>query len=132
MKKALLVLAAIVSMGFIATTTYAASGEIDQADNGMVTIDCTNMINAGDVAANLEFQPSTNVILSGASSSTSFAAATYHEQVEDKDGGRQYGMAADTNVIFWLNISEDGNGQAVVDVAATTSAVFPLADWNTL
>ena len=134
MKKKLLALCACVAFGMLASNSFAASGDMTRDDTGMITVDTTNMQNAGDIADNITFQPSTNVRMTGLSSSTSFAQAGFHEQVEDKEGGRQFGMGADSNVIYWLNISEDDNGEdPEVAIADTTAAdAFDVANWNTL
>ncbi len=133
MKKTLYTLFAITTFGLFAATAYAASGDYTQDAQGAISIDNTNLIAAGQVVAPLVFNASSNVIVDGVSSATSFAHSSYHGQVEDKENGRQFGMSADKNVIVWLNVSTDSNGKApIAGFTGTTSAIFPVADWNTL
>ena len=134
MKKTLYTLLALASCGFFAASVNAASGDyVRNAGTGQIQIDATSMIAAGQTTTNMTFQPSANVFMTGQSSATSFAHAAYHTQTEDKTNGRQFAMAADINVIYWANISDDAAAIApLTAIAGTTSAAFPLANWTTM
>ena len=118
MKKVLSILSIIALSMFVTSTVYAAA--YTQADN-VVTVDASTVADADDIL----FQASAQVNFTGVSEATSFAHAAYHTQVIGKKNGRQFGMAADSSSIFWLDISTAGD---LLTVDATTSAEF--TDFN--
>jgi hypothetical protein len=76
-------------------------------------------------ASNLTFQPSAQVSISASSEQTSFAVESGHDAVQGKEAGQNYGMAADSSNVFWVNSVTEAYGT----VAATNSTAFP-SPWN--
>lgn len=91
------------------------------ATGGVVTITTAGVATA---TGSLTFDPSTKVRISGGSSATSFAMAAYHTGVVGKKAAQAYGMAADSNKQFVLDISDTGDSAAV-------GAILVAADTNT-
>lgn len=124
MKKTIALLSGLVALLFIASNGYTAVFA-QNATTGVVTIDATT--NMG--VANVEFSPSTNVLMTGSSSSTAFAAEGRHNQVVGKDSGKQFGMASDENTMFFRDIS---TAAAEDLVAADTNAATAFPGWTTM
>ncbi len=70
------------------------------------------------------FTPSPKVWVTGGTSVDSFAASAVHLGSQEKTGGQAYGMASDTNQLFWSDVSADGH----TAVTATGSSAF--SDWK--
>jgi hypothetical protein len=121
MKKLLLIAAGILLCASPAHNVFAA--DLDQDDAGeTVTVDASTVPGAQDI----EFNPSTNVVMTGASEATSFAIGAYHEQALNKTAGQSYGMAADTNSIFFQDLSPAGTGDGTV--TGTNASEFTTAN----
>ena len=126
MKKTLSFLVAASVFGLLAMHTNAmASVSVANTNPGdPVTVTPTNVSGA----ANLVFNPSTNVIIDGDSDETSFAIWGYHSQVLGKSSGQAYGMAADTNKLFFLDIS----GLSAAPTVTGTNAAAAFTAWTTI
>ena len=112
MKKTFSIAAGLLLCAFtIAGTVHAAA--FSQAADGKVTVSATGVQGAKDI----EFNPSSQVKMSGASVSTSFAIAAYHTQANQKKAGQQYGMAAESNALWFKDIS----ATAVTTLSAQTT-----------
>jgi len=87
----------------------------------------TVVVNTANVpgAKSIIFNPSSNVNMSGASDSTSWALAGYHTQANQKANGQQYGMAANSNAMWFADISTTAAGT----ITGTTSAAFTSGTW---
>ena len=124
MKKARYITAGLLFCALSATSTvYAAGTAVTNANPGeALTITGTGVPGAKNVV----FTPSTNVNMSADSMATSFAVNGWHDQADQKKNGQAYGMAADSNKMFFLDISTT----AGVAVTATNSTAF--SGWNTM
>ena len=126
MKKIFCIIAGLLFCAFSTNSSYAASGDVTQTGGagGEMTIDTTN--NAA--SADLKFNPSTNVVMMGQSSATSFAVAGFHNQANQKAKGQVYGMATDSNKMFFNDISSTA---APTDISTTTAAAA-FSGWYTM
>lgn len=98
-------IATLAIAGFCANNAFSESTFDNGDTGGLVSIASTNVATA---AGPLTFTPSTKVRIVGASDSTSFAMASYHTGVIGKKSAQAYGMAADSNKQFVLDIGPDG------------------------
>lgn len=126
MKKIFLgLLLGLATIGF--SVQNASSGAFDNGGDGEVTITTNGVPTA---AGSLLFNPSTGVAIYGASDVTSFAVAAYHSAVVGKKAGQGYGMAADSNKQWVLDIGPDGDADASEAqlVTADTNAATAFAN----
>lgn len=127
MKKTILYsLLTIAAAGFVAHSASAAVFD-NTAEGGKLTIDCSNV---DTTAGNLEFNPSTKVRITGGSDVTSYALSAYHTGVLGKASAQAYGMAADSNKQYVLDIGPDGtttHADPLALVAADTNAATAFA-----
>jgi len=125
MKKIIYAASSIFLLLLSVNFSQAATGDITQTAKGAeVTIDTTNMTQAPD----LKFKPSTNVNIFGRSSATAFAVAGYHDQVNGKASGQEYGMASDTNKMFAKDIS----ATAATNTLSDTQSAKAFTGWYTM
>lgn len=75
----------------------------------------------------LRFNPSPSVLMAGSSTETTFAIAAGHNQAVGKADGKAFGLAADSNKTYWLELTAD---TVVTNFADTDSSTFN-ASWNT-
>lgn len=107
MKKTFLYsLLTIAVAGFIASNASAAA--FDNGETGGEVSIAVTATGTPTAAGPLTFTPSTKVRISGSSSATSFAMASYHTGVLGKKAAQAYGMAADSNKQFVLDIGPAG------------------------
>ncbi|WP_136808426.1 hypothetical protein [Desulfosediminicola flagellatus] len=123
MKKIIAVIAGISLCATYAISVNAASLSQD-ATTGDVTIEVT----AGNPTFDA-FKPSTNVIVSGATTANSFAVGAYHEQVLAKKSGKAFGMASDANEVYYLDISAAGTAAPTV---TGTNAATAFGDYTAM
>lgn len=123
MKKTFSIVAGLLVCAFtIAGTVQAA--DLTQAADGAVTVDAGSVEGAKDIV----FNPSSQVKMSGASETGNFAIAAYHTQAQNKKAGQQYGMASDSNALWFKDISE-----TTADTVDTTKAADAFGtDWYTM
>ena len=107
---------------FSANNTYA-SDVAQTTPGGVVTVAATAVAGAQPIT----FNPSTNVNMDGATSATAFAIDGWHEQAELKTAGQGYGMASDTNKMFFIDISQ---AISATTITGTNSGAF--SSWNTM
>lgn len=60
------------------------------------------------------FSVSTNVVMEGATSATSFALTGYHLQVDQKKSGKMFAMASDSSAMWFADISSTAASTYVV------------------
>lgn len=137
MKKTLLILSSMALSLFLIQSISAEvllnqGGAVTTAANAAankgkdVTIDTSNV---GGAPALLTFAPSTGVVMSGATDSTSFAIAAHNNNVNQKKAGQQYGMAGDTNKMYFRNIETVA---AEYMVSGDTNTATAFAGWATM
>lgn len=124
MKKFSLLIFALIALGFCATNSFAASYSTSTAGASM-TVTATSVSQAD----NLVFNPSPKVFMTGISSNTGFAHDAVHESALGQEGGQQYGMAADSNKVYYLKAS---NLSVVTTVTSTDSSFFSNNGWATM
>lgn len=127
MKKTLLIAATILSCAPFVHNAFAAEGGgvFTQSTAGEKVVIGVTV----DGAQDIEFNPSTNVSLVGVSNDTSFGIAAYHEQAVKKSSGQAYAMMADSNKMYFMDISPAGVTlptattvpTALVDVSGSTT-----------
>ena len=124
MKKALYIICTAALCGFWISNANAV--DITQTAAGdPVTLTTANV--AGDPG--FTFNPSTGVIMDGESDETSFAISAYHKATINKASGQAYGMAADVNKLFFMDISGDS---VTATITGTTSTAAFSGDWVTM
>ena len=114
--------------GFIASYASADSLIDNGATGGDLSIATANVATA---AGAVTFTPSTKVRISGGSSAGSFGMASYHTGVVGKKAAQAYGMSADSNKQFVLDISDVGDNDAsdaILVIGDTNSSAF-AAPW---
>ena len=131
MKKLFIFSIATLAIAGICANNAHSESLFDNGDTGgEVSIASTNVATA---AGPLTFTPSTKVRLVGASDDTSFAMASYHTGVIGKTAAQAYGMAADSNKQFVLDIGPDGVTTYVDPLALvsgdTNAATAFTANW---
>ena len=129
MKRILCSLAVTAIIG-ICSSAIAADTAFTQTDGAgeQVVLAITDTSGPITGAPDFTFNPSTNVVMGGMSSPTSFAAWSYHQNVDGKSSGQEYGMTSEVNKLFFLDISTDGTVET--DSDATDSTLF--AGWTKL
>ena len=128
MKKLLYITFGLFICALSANSANAAA--LQQAGSGgAVTVVVTSGAAGGTVpgAKNIDFNPSSNVNMSGASDSTSWAVAGYHTQADRKANGQQYGMAANSNAMWFRDISTAGF--TVVNTTNSGAAFTAALNW---
>lgn len=132
MKRILCFLAATAIIGVsINNNANAADTAFVQADGAgeLVTLTITDTSGPIAGAPDFTFAPSTNVVLLGVSSPTSFAIWAHHQNVVAKTSGQQYGMTSDVNKMYFRDISAVG-AEAYTSATATNSLAFATAADN--
>ena len=124
MKKTLFFLVAAAIIGFWSQSNTAQALDMSNGTPGAPL----DLAVATSGAPNFAFNPSTNVNIRGTSSPTSFAIYSWHQNVINKKSGQAFGMAADVNKLYFLDISSAG--ATAPSLTGTTSAVF--TGWTTL
>ncbi|RJX19225.1 MAG: hypothetical protein C4563_08330 [Desulfobulbus sp.] len=119
MKKFYAVVAAI---GLVAAAaTFSLAGSTYSTDAGAVmTVPTGNVAGAGV----LQFKPSPKVSMTGMSTDIGFAHDAVHDAALGVSGGQEYGMAADTNKVFFQMVEETGDTLYVI---ATSNSTFATA-----
>ena len=112
----------LLSLGIFASNVSAVD-IVQSTAGGPVTIAVDNTVIPG--GTNVEFQPSSQVLVSGGSVRTSFAVMTGHEAVRGKEAGQNYGMAADSASVFWIAAPA-----TYTDITATNSTAFSSYNRN--
>lgn len=114
---------AILALGLIVSSAFAATINFSGSTGASITITPTALVPG---AQPLVFNPSSQVNISGGTERTGFAVYTGHEAVKGKDAGQNYGMASDSNDVFWI--------KAPATYAAlsgkTNSTAFTGTGWN--
>jgi hypothetical protein len=123
MKKALFIPAVLICCFY--TISNAIAGTFTSEKGAQITIAADAVPGAQPII----FNPSTNVNVDGQSDSTSFAVTAWHEQAEGKSSGQAYGMAADSNKMFFIDISDANN---IPSGVGTNSGDFSGGDWHTM
>ena len=77
-------------------------------------------------ARTLTFKPSPKVLMNGMSTPISFAHDAVHKAALGTSGGQEYGMAADTNKVFFQGVDTDTSG-AVLAIKTSDSTEFVKA-----
>ena len=123
MKKILLIAAGLLVCTFSAQNASAATSTWTQTKAGdPVKITATSVSGAQDI----EFNPSTNVKILGASGPGAFGVGGWHTQAELKASGQAYAMMSDSNQMYFRDISKDGDG-----VPTSTDVTSKVADYTT-
>lgn len=91
---------------------------------GPVTVSATNVSGAKSIV----FTPSSNVVMTGVSEKTSWALGAYHTQAMNKKNGQGYGMAADSNKVWFQDISS----ATTLSITTTTAAAAFGSPWNSM
>lgn len=137
MKKTLYIAMALMFCAISASSSFAAdeetggdggaaTGITQDGSGGTVTIPAGSV----DGAQPIEFNPSTNVNIVGTSTATDFGIAGWHTQALKKAAGQAYAMIADSNKMYFMDISGDGaTAPAAADVPITFDAIEADTDW---
>jgi hypothetical protein len=114
---------------FATNSAFAGSGDVSQTGGAgtAVTIEVTAAGVPG--ASNIVFTPSSNVLMQGQSVATSWALDAVHSQALGKDNGQAYGMAADSNKMYFLDAKTI---TTLADISATNRTGAFGASWHTL
>lgn len=130
MKKIISLTCGVALCSCFVLTAFATDYTIDAA-TGAVTVDTANT----DATVDVIFNPSAQVVMSGASEQSAFAHGAYHAAVVNKASGKEFAMASDSSAIYYLDISPDGIG-AAVSIAGSTNTADVLAtsngNWHTM
>jgi hypothetical protein len=130
MKKIISLTCGLALCSYLVSPVFAANYTVD-GETGRVTVET----GATDATVDLTFDPSTNVIMTGASEASAFAHGAYHQAVENKDSGKQFAMASDSSAVYFLDISPDGVATAE-DLMGVTNAADLIAtdsaNWHTM
>lgn len=118
MHKVYTLVAAIGLVMLGATTSSAAT--FSTTDGDVFTVPTTNVPGA----AVFEFKPSPKVNMTGQSSSIGFAHDAVHMSALGVSGGQSYGMAGDTNKVFFKVVETSGD---VLYTIATSNSTFSSA-----
>lgn len=121
MKKTLCIVGLLFCIITITSTVQASMTQT----NGVVTITTAGVQGAQSIV----FNPSSQVVMSGNTVSTSFVIASHHTQANLKKAGQQYGMAADSNSVWFKDIS---TATADVISTATNKNAFTAGTWFTM
>jgi hypothetical protein len=113
MKKILIAIA-----GLSLCVTYAISANAASLTQTAAGDDVTITVTAGNPAFDA-FKPSTNVVMSGATTAASFAVGAYHSQVLGKTSGKAFGMASNANTVFFLDIATTTTAPTITGTNAT-------------
>ena len=124
MKKILYITAGLLFCALSSTSSVYAAVK-NGTPGGVLNIPVTPAGVPG--AQPIAFTPSTNVNMGADVVSTSFAINAWHDQADQKKNGQAYGMAADSNKMFFLDIS----GTAATAVSGTNAGAA-FAGWNTM
>lgn len=131
MKKKLIYIAAI-SLGlFVSSNAIAADFTVTAADDGAVTM-ASNAANDGPA---FRFIPSTNIVMDGGTTAAgeSFVVSAYHTSVLAKSSGKGFGMASDTNAMYWIDLSASGAAATLVAVGTPwDSTQIQTANWKSM
>ena len=118
--------ACLIGIVTLCSNANAASGDVSQnASTNVVTIDTTNNTAAPD----LTFNPSTNVAVAGESSATAFQINAYHTAVLNKTSGQSFGMASNSNKVWFDDISGDASYNTPT---GTSTANFVTKGWSSI
>lgn len=127
MKKTLLLVTGMLLCAPLAYTANAV--DLAQTNPGdQVTITLT----AGKVPgapAKMTFDPSTNVKMFGSSDAQSFGIGAYHEQALNKKAGQAYAMIADSNKMYFQDISETSTAPTI---PTSSGGIKASAVWTTM
>lgn len=124
MKKTFLFVAGMLLCTPLAYTANAVN--LVQANPGD---DVTIAINVPGAPANMTFSPSTNVNMFGSSDETSFGIGAYHEQALNKNAGQAYAMIADSNKMYFQDISTTTTEPTI---PTSSGGIKASADWTTM
>lgn len=72
-------------------------------------------------APDFVFKPSPQVDMRGESDATGYAVGAAHHSALGKTDGKEYGMASDSNQVWWVDVSGEGT---IIDVVGTNSAAL--------
>lgn len=72
----------------------------------------------------LVFKPSPQVVMSYYSNFNGFSLNAVHNAAIETPGGQAYGMASDTNKVYWVSVEAEGS--ALVAVATASSVEFEV------
>lgn len=98
----------------VMTFSSAQAGNLDIAAGGELDLAITTAAISGAVS-NFVFKPSPSVRMIGSADDTGFAEAAVHLSAEGKSDGKAYGMASDSNQVWWMDVG-------VATLAATAAA----------
>lgn len=129
MKKIISLTCGVALCSCLISTAFATDYTVT-ASTGQVSVDSANT----DATADVIFNPSAQVVMSGASEASAFAHGAYHASVVNKAAGKQFAMASDSSAVFFLDISPDGEA-AAESIAGSTNAADVLAtnaNWHTM
>jgi hypothetical protein len=108
------------------TFSSAQAGNLDIAAGGELDLAIETDAITGDVS-NFKFKPSPSVRMIGESDDTGFAEAAVHLSAEGKPDGKAYGMASDSNQVWWMDVGVAPLADAA-DAADTNSGA--LLGWG--
>lgn len=118
MKKLIIAIA-----GLSLCATYAISVNAASLAQTAAGDDVTIAVTAGNPTFD-PFKPSTNVVVSGATTAASFAVGAYHLQVLGKKSGKAFGMASDANEVYYLDISGTTTAPTVTGTNSTAFSSY--------
>ncbi len=119
MKRIMIFMAAMTISVFMVASSHAqTSGDtVAQGDPGDVVVIEISLTGADD----MEFKTSPQVEMSWVSDADGFAVNAAHAAAYEAPGGQAYGMAGDTNKVFWQSI--EGMTE-IVEVTTPDSSEF--------
>lgn len=124
MKRISVFLLALMVMGFM--TSYAFAGSYSTTGGDTMTIDASGIPGAD----NLTFNPSPRVNMTGRSSAMGFAHNGVHQQALETEGGKAYGMASDTNRVFFVSVAADGSALVAVTTSNSDEFITNQSDYE--
>ena len=104
---------------FTLSMTQAAHTVVWGWTEGSIPISTNNVAGTPDFDP---FSPSTNVYMMGQTASSGFTIGALHDQVVGKKSGKAFGMASDSNKVYYLDISDEDTFTSIAVVSATDTS----------
>lgn len=126
MKKTLSIIMGLLLLTFFAQNSVAGTFNNASTPGATVVVDATNVTGS----QNIDFNPSTNVIIYGESVSAAFGLMAYHDQASQKASGQAYAMVGDSNKMYFMDISD--GGETTPTASPGTNEAGLASTWNTM
>lgn len=121
MKKLLITGLLLTTSCFIASQAFSGAFSNAGDPGGVVTVDGTNA-DGGD----LDFKPSPQVLLYGATGESAYAMAAAHSATENKDEAKAYAMISSDSNMYWA----DYTALTVISGQTSSTALSTGGSWN--